>query len=164
MKLNHKQTLAIDKWEDLQTNEIESVNIRKNSSPNRIEIKKKEIKNIIKKNNKFSDDEKINGDFEKYSDKEILEFWNKTDKKYEDYLTILDLAVPRTLVEVEKIIDKKRKSQAPLELLVLIEQSNNLRGFVREKKTVVGCNGSPGCSVHGGRRLRRRGRRQKSAG
>ncbi len=30
--------------EKMQTNEIESVNIRKNSSPNRIEIKKKEIK------------------------------------------------------------------------------------------------------------------------
>ena len=72
-----------------------------------LELKKKEIKSIIKKNNKFSDDEKIKGDFEKYSDKEILDFWNKTSKKYEDYLTILDLAVPRTLVEVEQIIDKK---------------------------------------------------------
>lgn len=73
-----------------------------------LELKKKEIKNIIKKNNKFSDDEKIKEtSFEKYSDEEILFFWNKTAKKYEDYLTILDLAVPRTLVEVEKIIDKK---------------------------------------------------------
>lgn len=72
-----------------------------------LELKKKEIKSIIKKNNKFSDDEKIKGVFEKYSDKEILEFWNKTAKKYEDFLTILDLAVPRTLVEVEEIIDKK---------------------------------------------------------
>ena len=54
------------------------------------------------------DDEKIKEtSFEKYSDEEILFFWNKTAKKYEDYLTILDLAVPRTLVEVEKIIDKK---------------------------------------------------------
>lgn len=73
-----------------------------------LELKKKEIKNIIKKNNKFSDDEKIKEtSFEKYSNEEILFFWNKTAKKYEDYLTILDLAVPRTLVEVEKIIDKK---------------------------------------------------------
>lgn len=73
-----------------------------------LELKKKEIKNIIKKNNKFIDDEKIKEtSFEKYSDEEILFFWNKTAKKYEDYLTILDLAVPRTLVEVEKIIDKK---------------------------------------------------------
>ena len=71
-------------------------------------LKKKEIKNIIKKNNKFIDDEKIKEtSFEKYSDEEILFFWNKTAKKYEDYLTILDLAVPRTLVEVEEIIDKK---------------------------------------------------------
>ena len=72
-----------------------------------LELKKKEIKSIIKKNNKFSDDEKIKGDFEKYSDKEILEFWNKTSKKYEDFLTILDLAVPRTLVEVEEILKKQ---------------------------------------------------------
>ena len=72
-----------------------------------LELKKKEIKSIIKKNNKFSDDEKIKGDFEKYSDKEILDFWNKTSKKYEDFLTILDLSVPRTLVEVEEILKKQ---------------------------------------------------------
>lgn len=73
-----------------------------------LNLRKKEIKNIIKKNNKFIDDEKIKEtSFEKYSDEEILFFWDKTAKKYEDYLTILDLAVPRTLVEVEEIIDKK---------------------------------------------------------
>lgn len=72
-----------------------------------LELKKKEIKSIIKKNNKFSDDEKVKGGFEKYSDKEILEFWDKTAKKYEDFLTILDLAVPRTLVEVEGILEKQ---------------------------------------------------------
>ena len=72
-----------------------------------MKLKKKEIKSIIKKNNKFSDDEKIKGDFEKYSDKEILDFWNKTSKKYEDFLTILDLSVPRTLVEVEEILKKQ---------------------------------------------------------
>ena len=71
------------------------------------ELKKKEIKKIIKKDNKFIDDEKIKEtSFEKYSDEEILRFWNKTGKKYEDYLTILDLAVPRRLTEVEKIIGK----------------------------------------------------------
>ena len=38
------EKVSKEEVEKIQTNEIESVNIRKNSSPNRIEIKKKEIK------------------------------------------------------------------------------------------------------------------------